>query len=539
MKTKLLIVVSLCLMAMVSAGTATAQVSCAGLPAFASCTTYATGTSVTYNGSKYTSIAPIASNRDCPPNSPYNPGNDNWWTNMGTCTTGATATATATATRTNTATSTPTGPTATRTNTATATRTPTATATGSRATATSTSTATRTATATATSATATPTSVGGGGTHRGAYFAQWGIYARAYFVSNIPSGVDRVYYAFNNPHNGQCELGVNQAGVGDQWADYGDPLSGEAYNAPLKGNFHALQLKYGGKGVSISIGGWTWSDGYYNASPTTLVASCIDKFVKGNIPLVAGQGGPGTAANIFDGIDLDWEYPGVCGNNPSCAASSGDKANYVAIAKEFRKEMDAAKAGMTLSAFVSADPVKIATGYDIANLSAPMNLVNIQGYDFFGAWAPTGPTAPHAPLFQFAGQASYTPPLDKFYVDAAVQTWIAGGAPRNKIEIGIPAYARGWIGSFSGTGLNQPATGAASGTYDPGVTDYKVVIGQCPANNTGAGTAWCNGGSQWWGFDTPATVGTKKTYQRTTQGLAGMYLWSLDGDNGQILAAMQ
>jgi hypothetical protein len=113
MKTKLLSVVSLCLMAMASVGTASAQVSCSGLPAFASCTAYATGTSVTYNGSKYTAIAPIPNNRDCPPNSPFNPSNDNWWVNNGTCggatptaTTGATPTATAT--RTNTPVATPT-----------------------------------------------------------------------------------------------------------------------------------------------------------------------------------------------------------------------------------------------------------------------------------------------------------------------------------------------------------------------------------------------------------------------------------------------
>src|SRR4051794_33878891 len=94
MKTKLLIVVSLCLLAVVSANTASAQVSCSGVPAFANCTAYANGASVTYNGSKYTSIAAIPNNRDCPPNSPFNPSTDNWWTNNGTCTAGATPTAT-------------------------------------------------------------------------------------------------------------------------------------------------------------------------------------------------------------------------------------------------------------------------------------------------------------------------------------------------------------------------------------------------------------------------------------------------------------
>ena len=67
------------------AGTAAAQVSCSGVSAFVTCTAYATGAAVTFNGSKYHAIAPIAANRDCPPNSPYNPGNDNWWTNDGIC----------------------------------------------------------------------------------------------------------------------------------------------------------------------------------------------------------------------------------------------------------------------------------------------------------------------------------------------------------------------------------------------------------------------------------------------------------------------
>jgi hypothetical protein len=115
-----------------SGNIASAQVSCTGLPAFASCTAYASGASVTYNGSKYTTVAPIPTTRDCPPNSPYNPSTDNWWTNNGTCSGGATPTSTARPTATTArATATPTtgGATATRTNTATATKAPTATAT--------------------------------------------------------------------------------------------------------------------------------------------------------------------------------------------------------------------------------------------------------------------------------------------------------------------------------------------------------------------------------------------------------------------------
>jgi hypothetical protein len=139
--------------ALSAAAPAWAQVSCSGVPAFASCTSYASGASVVYNNVKYTSIAPIPSNRDCPPSSPFNPSTDNWWTNNGTCSGGATATRTATATSTARATATPTTSgrsTATRTNTpvATATSRPTARATATTARPTATFTSGPTATPT-------------------------------------------------------------------------------------------------------------------------------------------------------------------------------------------------------------------------------------------------------------------------------------------------------------------------------------------------------------------------------------------------------
>src|SRR5690349_1348624 len=115
-----------------SAGVASAQVSCAGLPTFTICTAYPLGAMVVFNNHKYTVTgAAIPNNRDCPPAHPFDPSNDNWWTDNGVCSGAATATSTATAT---------TRPRAT----ATATARPTAT---SRATATATSRTRATATA--------------------------------------------------------------------------------------------------------------------------------------------------------------------------------------------------------------------------------------------------------------------------------------------------------------------------------------------------------------------------------------------------------
>jgi chitinase len=155
-------------------------------------------------------------------------------------------------------------------------------------------------------------------------------------------------------------------------------------------------------------------------------------------------------------------------------------------------------------------------------------------YDYFGAWAASGPTAPHSPLWSYPGI-----PVAGFYVDATIQRLKSKGVPANKILLGVGFYGRGW------QGVNQSAPGgsaggAAPGTYEAGVDDYKVLKSKCPANGTVAGTAYCFQGGQWWSYDTPATIGGKMQYARG-QGLGGAFFWALDGDtpNGELAAAMK
>jgi lysophospholipase L1-like esterase len=58
---------------------------CAGVPAFATCTAYSNGAKVVFNNTLYHSIADVPATRDCPPSSPFDPSNDNWWVNDGGC----------------------------------------------------------------------------------------------------------------------------------------------------------------------------------------------------------------------------------------------------------------------------------------------------------------------------------------------------------------------------------------------------------------------------------------------------------------------
>jgi chitinase len=373
-------------------------------------------------------------------------------------------------------------------------------------------------------------------------------------TSGSAARMNFVNYAFNNVRNNRCEVGVTATGIGDAFADYtkgfaaAESVDGvaDAWDAKLAGNWgqlKKLKAKYPNLKVIISLGGWTWSDGFYSAirpeNRSGFVDSCIDAYIRGNLPVVDGRGGPGAAAGVFDGIDLDFEYPGVCGNTANCGASSADRANFAATVALFRQRLNAINPNLLLTAAVAAGSDKIPQ-YDVASLAGNFNWINIMTYDFFGAWAATGPTAPHSPLTQFTGQSSLPAPQPNYTTDYAVQAWANGGTPKNKLLIGIGFYGRGWNGSFSGSGINQPATGAGAGTYEAGIEDYKVLISKCPSNFIGAGTAWCSGGSQWWSYDTPTAIGTKMSYVKN-QGLAGAFFWSADGDtsSGTLARAMR
>ncbi|WP_030332286.1 glycosyl hydrolase family 18 protein [Streptomyces sp. NRRL B-1381] len=158
---------------------------------------------------------------------------------------------------------------------------------------------------------------------------------------------------------------------------------------------------------------------------------------------------------------------------------------------------------------------------------------NVMTYDFFGAWAAKGPTAPHSPLTPYAGI-----PQAGFSTSEAIAKLKAKGVPAKKLLLGIGFYGRGWTG-VTQSAPGGTATGAAPGTYEAGNEDYKVLKNTCPSTGTIAGTAYAHCGSNWWSYDTPATIGTKMTWAKN-QGLGGAFFWEFSGDtaNGELVTAM-
>ncbi|MEW2496093.1 glycoside hydrolase family 18 chitinase [Streptomyces nodosus] len=359
------------------------------------------------------------------------------------------------------------------------------------------------------------------------YFTEWGIYGRNYNVKNlVTSGsaakITHINYAFGNVTGGKCA-------IGDSYADYDkaftadQSVSGVAdtWDQPLRGNFNQLRelkAKYPNIKVLWSFGGWTWSGGFADAAknPTAFAQSCYD-LVKDS-----------RWADVFDGIDIDWEYPNACGL--TCDSSGPAALKNVASALRAKFGSSALVTAAVTADGTSGGKIDAA---DYGGAAQYLNWYNVMTYDFFGAWDAQGPTAPHSPLTSYSGipQAGFT-------TADAIAKYKAAGVPANKLLIGIGFYGRGWTG-VTQDAPGGKATGAAAGTYEQGIEDYKVLKTSCPANGTVAGTAYAHCGSNWWSYDTPATIATKMAWAKN-QGLGGAFFWEFSGDtsNGELVSAI-
>jgi chitinase len=360
------------------------------------------------------------------------------------------------------------------------------------------------------------------------YFVQWGVYQRNYHVKNIETSgsagkLTHINYAFGNVTNGQCAIGDAYADY-DKFYDAASSVDGTADTwdaGALRGNFNQLRkLKamHPGLKVLFSFGGWTWSGGFGQAAqnPAAFADSCYR--------LVEDP----RWADVFDGIDIDWEYPNACGLTCDTSGPGAFPAVMSALRSRFGQDY-------LVTAAITADGTnggKIDAA-DYGGAAQSVDWYNVMSYDYFGAFDADGPTAPHSPLTSYPGI-----PTADFHADAAIQKLKSKGIPSSKLLLGIGFYGRGWSG-VSQDAPGGSATGAAPGSYEAGIEDYKVLKNRCPATGTVAGTAYARCGDQWWSYDTPSTIGGKMSYAGQ-QGLGGAFFWELSGDtsNGELISAM-
>jgi len=193
--------------------------------------------------------------------------------------------------------------------------------------------------------------------------------------------------------------------------------------------------------ILISVGGWTWSG---NFSDMALTPESRALFINSSVDFIKRY--------QLDGLDLDWEYPGLPGNNNTFRAE--DRENFVALLKESREALDAAGGDkhylLTIAAGASRSFIE---ANNMGEAALYLDFVNLMTYDYAGEW--DNVTGHHANLYS----SEYT--VSKSSADASVRLFIDAGVPKEKIVIGAAFYGRGWKAVAPGehNGLGQTGKG--------------------------------------------------------------------------------
>ena len=350
-------------------------------------------------------------------------------------------------------------------------------------------------------------------------------------TSGAAERITHLMYAFGNPTATGCaasnpeadyERAYTAAESVDGKADGREPQT-------VRGNFgQLLKLKaaYPQLKALISLGGWTLSSHFSEAATSAtsrraFVASCIGLFIKGDL------GNGMSIAGLFDGIDVDWEYPGACGN--TCAFSPADPRNFTLLLAEFRRQLDLLDKRYLLTIAAPAGHEQ----YSLLELNAIhpyLNYINLMAYDLHGTWesVTNHQAALYANPAEPAGSAGRN-------IDRAVTDYLAAGVPPGKLVLGVPLYGHGWKGvPNTNNGLYQPATGPALASGGPGTDGFRALkdLGYPAFRDPVAQAFWVYSPSAgiFWSYDDPAALLNKTNYIKR-KGLAGAMSWELSNDD--------
>jgi len=385
------------------------------------------------------------------------------------------------------------------------------------------------------------------------YFAAWNVYGRGYFAKTLDTtgsaaNLTHINYAFANiSPDLRAQLGDAHADIQMPYAAANSVDGAADAEGPntLRGSFNQLRkLKaaHPHLKVLISIGGWSWSNRFSDAALTeqsraTFVNSCIELFIKGQFAPDVRQPG------VFDGIDIDWEYPGAAKN-----FRADDGSNFTALLAEFRRQLDAQGAAdgrrYLLTIATSANEATYKK-LELDRIHPHLDWINLMTYDLHGAWENN--TNFQSALFAAPGDPSEKQNL---WCDAAVRGYLKAGVPAAKLNLGIPFYGRGWTGvepGPSGNGLFQKAAGGApiDGSGEKGMSDFRVLKNLGPAyvpHRHEAKAFWVYNPEAriFWTYDDAEAMTDKAAYI-TSNELGGAMIWELGGDdaNATLLKALE
>lgn len=293
----------------------------------------------------------------------------------------------------------------------------------------------------------------------------------------------------------------------------------------------------------LSIGGWSFNDpndpngmGQYTYQLfSQMVASQANRtqFINSAIAYAHQYG--------FDGIDIDWEYPG----DLTRGGTDADFANFVQFLSELYSACKAASPKLYVTyASAAIVPSGVSEAYRagyfqwLANCAPNLDWFNIMCYDYHGPFDSPKLTGVNAPL------SRDTDPQSTLFVKQTIENYLSGGVPANKMVVGMATYGHSYAGvtgmtdATNGPGLPFTSAGPAGpSTGQPGFLAYFEIADM---TSTGALTFASDAATstaygfnlttqEWVSFDTPDTITLKANTIKSYNLLGGMF-WAIDDD---------
>ena len=310
--------------------------------------------------------------------------------------------------------------------------------------------------------------------------------------------ITHINYAFANIRKGKIVLGK------DSDAETLEQIINlKRYNPKLK--------------ILISVGGWGWSGGFSDA---VLTPESRELFANSAIELIK--------KHRLDGVDLDWEYPGLPGAGNKHRTE--DKENFTAILKLLREKLDKQLPNQNLLTIATGASQSYLDHTDLATAQQYLDFINIMTYDFY-----TGGSNVVGHHSNF--EASSLNP-DGMSVTKAIIQHLKADVPKSKLVVGVPFYGRWWIGARpSDHGLYQDSNGAR------GSISYKALEDTLRSKSgfirnwdksAKAPYLWREKDSCFVTYEDSNSLKIKTDYVKN-EGLGGIMFWQFGGDNGTLL----
>jgi len=254
------------------------------------------------------------------------------------------------------------------------------------------------------------------------YYPSWKWRSRGNLVTPARIPYEKftiINYAFFYPLLDGTIVGRDTTGDGMYLVGERDPATGTVTPGT---RLTDLAHRHGVK-VLPSLGGWEESN---NFSAVASRSATRAAFAHSCIELIKKFG--------FDGIDIDWEYPGYADHNGTPA----DKQNFTLLLKALRDSLDAygrqTQGCYLLTAALSAAEANV-KNMEIPEITALLDRLNIMTYDFHGPWDPL--SGHNAPLYPSSPEDSARSVHGAFMLYARTY-----GVPLDKINLGVPFYGQ-------------------------------------------------------------------------------------------------